>query len=49
MLSASTTQAELGTLVSYVLAGYGVTFVAILGYAAWVVRRGRALTKGRGR
>lgn len=34
---------------NYVFAGYGVTLVAILGYAAWVVRRGRALTKGRGR
>jgi heme exporter protein CcmD len=32
---------------SYVLAGYGITLVAIAGYAAWVLRRGRKLTKGR--
>jgi len=32
---------------SYVLAGYGVTLVAIGGYAAWTLRKGRALTKGK--
>ncbi|MCU1376440.1 MAG: hypothetical protein JWO68_3726 [Actinomycetia bacterium] len=32
---------------SYVLAGYGITLVAIAGYAGWVLRRGRQLTKGR--
>jgi hypothetical protein len=32
---------------SYVLAGYGVTLAGILGYAAWVLRRGRKLIKGR--
>ena len=32
---------------SYVLAGYGVTLVTIGGYAAWVLRRGRTLSRGR--
>jgi heme exporter protein CcmD len=31
--------------VSYVWAGYGITFVAIAGYTAWMFRRGRALEK----
>jgi len=30
---------------SYVLAGYGITAVAIAGYAAWVLRKGRSLEK----
>ncbi len=32
---------------SYVLAGYGVTLVAIGGYAGWILRKGRALTRGK--
>jgi heme exporter protein CcmD len=32
---------------SYVYAGYGITLVAIGGYAAWMLRRGRALTRER--
>jgi heme exporter protein CcmD len=32
---------------SYVLAGYGITAVAIAGYAGWVLRKGRALSKGK--
>lgn len=32
---------------TYVLAGYGVTLAGIVGYAAWVLHRGRSLTKGR--
>ena len=32
---------------SYVLAGYGITLVVIGGYAAWVLRKGRALSKGK--
>jgi hypothetical protein len=31
----------------YVAAGYAVTLVTLAGYAAWVVTRGRSLTKGR--
>jgi hypothetical protein len=27
--------------VSYVLAGYGVTLAALVGYGAWVLTRGR--------
>jgi hypothetical protein len=30
---------------SFVLAGYGITMVAIVGYAGWVLRKGRALEK----
>jgi hypothetical protein len=33
--------------VSYVYAGFGITLVAIGGYAAWVLHRGRALTRDR--
>ena len=33
---------------TYVLAGYGITLVAIVGYAGWVLRRGRQLSKGQG-
>lgn len=32
---------------SYVLAGYGVTLATIGGYAAWVLLRGRKLSRGR--
>jgi len=32
---------------NYVLAGYGVTLVAIAGYAGWVLRRGRLLSRRR--
>ncbi|MCU1483357.1 MAG: hypothetical protein JWN67_103 [Actinomycetia bacterium] len=32
---------------SYVLAGYGITLVAIVGYAGWVLRKGRILGKGK--
>ena len=32
---------------SYVFAGYGVTAAAIAGYAAWVLARGRRLSKDR--
>lgn len=32
---------------SYVYAGYGVSLAAIVGYAAWVLRRGRSLSKDR--
>ena len=32
---------------SYVWAGYGITLASLAGYAAWVLRRGRALSKGR--
>ena len=32
---------------TYVLAGYGITLVGIGGYAAWVLRRGRTLTRDR--
>ena len=32
---------------SYVLAGYGITAAAIAGYAAWVLGRGRRLSKER--
>ena len=32
---------------TYVLAGYGITLVAIGGYAAWVLRRARTLTRDR--
>jgi CcmD family protein len=31
--------------VTYVLAGYGVTFVVLGGYAVRVIRRGRALAR----
>lgn len=31
----------------YVAAGYIVTLATLAGYAAWVLLRGRALTKGR--
>ena len=30
---------------SYVIAGYGATILGLGGYAAWVVRRGRALER----
>jgi heme exporter protein CcmD len=30
---------------SYVYAGYGITVVALVGYAAWMLRRGRQLEK----
>jgi hypothetical protein len=30
---------------SYVLAGYGITLLALGGYAARVIRRGRALAR----
>jgi CcmD family protein len=30
---------------SYVFAGYGITFVALGGYALRVIRRGRALAR----
>ena len=30
---------------SYVLAGYGITAVAIVGYAGWVLRKGRSLER----
>ena len=29
----------------YVAAGYGITAVVLVGYALWVVLRGRALSK----
>jgi heme exporter protein CcmD len=29
----------------YVVAGYGAAFLALGGYAVWVVRRGRRLSK----
>ena len=29
----------------YVLSGYGLVLAAIGGYAAWIVRRGRALAR----
>ena len=32
---------------TYVLAGYGVTLVTIGGYAAWVLHRGRVLSRER--
>jgi heme exporter protein CcmD len=32
---------------TYVLAGYGITALAIGGYAAWVLARGRRLTRNR--
>jgi hypothetical protein len=32
---------------SYVYAGYGITLASIGAYAAWVLWRGRALTKDR--
>ena len=32
---------------SYVWAGYGITLASIAGYAGWVLRRGRALSRGR--
>ena len=32
---------------SYVYAGYGITLVAIGGYAVWMLRRGRVLTRDR--
>jgi hypothetical protein len=32
--------------VSYVVAGYAVTLGGLGGYALWVVRRGRALSRG---
>ena len=32
---------------SYVWAGYGITLASLGGYTAWVLRRGRALSKGR--
>lgn len=32
---------------SYVLAGYGVTFVVLGGYVLGVIRRGRALARAR--
>jgi hypothetical protein len=31
----------------YVSAGYAITLVTLGGYAAWVLLRGRSLTKGR--
>ena len=31
------------TDVGTILSAYGLTFVAIVGYAAWVLRRGRSL------
>lgn len=34
---------------SYVIAGYGITAVAIGGYAAWLVRRLRLLQRAKGR
>lgn len=34
---------------TYVLAGYGITLVAIAGYAGWVLRRGRVLARRRDR
>jgi heme exporter protein CcmD len=33
------------THVGYLAAGYGITFAALAGYAAWVVSRRRALTR----
>lgn len=32
-----------GSAVSYVYAGYGISLVAIAGYAGWVLARARAL------
>ena len=29
----------------YVFAGYGISIAAIAGYAAWVLRRGRKLSR----
>jgi hypothetical protein len=29
----------------YVVAGYGISLVAIAGYAGWLVRRGRKLSR----
>ena len=29
----------------YVIAGYGISIAAIAGYAAWVLRRGRTLSR----
>ena len=34
---------------SYVVAGYGITLVAIAGYAGWVLARGRRLARERDR
>jgi hypothetical protein len=31
----------------YVAAGYGITLLTLAGYTAWVLARGRSLTKGR--
>ena len=31
---------------SYVLAGYGITLVALGGYATWVLRRARSYREG---
>jgi len=31
----------------YVGAGYGITLATLVGYAAWVIVRGRLLTRGR--
>jgi len=31
----------------YVAAGYGATLIGLAGYALWVLRRGRMLTRGR--
>jgi heme exporter protein CcmD len=33
------------THIGYLAAGYGITFAALAGYAAWVVGRRRALTR----